>query len=81
MEEKLLLSEKEHLPAISLSLIGISLPQEYALRVYRLIGLAMEKGLGNITTDDAVTIVHECAEEFARREKAAAQKMTIIDHD
>ena len=81
MGEKLLLSKEEHLPAIGLSLIGIGLPQEYALRVYRLVGLAKEKGLGNITIDDAVTIVHECAEEFARREKAAAQNVKIIDHD
>lgn len=81
MGEKLLLSKEEHLPAIGLSLIGIGLPQEYALRVYRLIGLAKEKGLGNITTDDAVTIVHECAEEFARREKAAEMEKRTVNID
>ena len=74
MAEKLLLTKEEHLPGVALSLIGIGLPQDYQLRVYKLIQLAKEKGLGNITIDDAVTIEHQAAEEMARREKTAEKE-------
>lgn len=74
MAEKLLLTKEEHLPGIALSLIGIGLPQEYALRVYKLVQVAKEKGLGNITTDDAARIEVEAAEEIERREKAVEKK-------
>ena len=74
MAEKLLLTKEEHLPSIALSLIGIGLPQEYALRVYKLIQLVKEKGLGNVTIDDAVRIIVEAAEEIERREKAAEKE-------
>lgn len=74
MVDKLLLTKEEHLPGIALSLIGIGLPQEYALRVYKLIQLVKEKGLDNVTTDDAVRIIVEAAEEIERREKAAEKE-------
>lgn len=75
MTEKLLLTKEEHLPGVALSLIGIGLPQEYQLRVYKLIRLAKAKGLSNINIDDAVTIEHEVAEEMARREKEADKEL------
>lgn len=71
MAEKLLLTREENLEAIGLSLIGISLPQEYALRVHYLVQLAKEKGLGNITCDDAANIIVKTSEEIKRREKQA----------
>ena len=69
MEDKLVLTKEEHLPGVALSLIGICLPQEYQLRVYKLVQLAKEKGLGNITIDDAVSIEHQAAEEMAIKYK------------
>jgi len=79
MAEKLLLTKEEHLPGIGLSLIGIGLPQEYALRVYRLTQLAKEKGLGNVTVDDSVKIIYDVAEEMARREKAAEMEKRTVE--
>lgn len=74
MAERLLLTREENLKAIGLSLIGIGLPQEYALRVHYLEQLAKEKGLGNITVEDAVNIEYRASEEIRRREQNAEKE-------
>jgi len=67
MQEKLVLSKDEMLVGTGLALLGITLPQEYQLRVHKFFQLAKEKGLENITVDDSVRIKFDAAEEIARR--------------
>lgn len=65
MEEEILLLNLEETTMITaLGLIGIGLPQHYGIALVKLLNLAKEKGLGEVTIDDAVKIKHDTEREW-----------------
>ena len=66
-KETLLLNKEETLIHTLMGLIGIGLPQHYAIALAKLDKLIKEKGIGNITIDDAVGIKYNAAKEWAHR--------------
>jgi hypothetical protein len=68
---KLVLNERELLLQSALSLVGITLPQEYVIRVVMLEDLSKEMGIGNIKISDGVAIERNAEREYEHRVKAA----------
>lgn len=66
-KETLLLNKEESVLHTAMGLIGIGLPQHYAIALVKLNKLIEKKGIGNITIDDAVGIKFDTAKEWARR--------------
>lgn len=66
-KETLLLNKEEITLHVALGLIGICLPQHYAIALVKLNHLIKEKGIGNVTIDDAVKIKADTNIEWHRR--------------
>lgn len=70
-EKKTILTDKEHLIAAALGIIGIALPESYIIRVAHLVGVVKTKGLENVTIRDAVHITSVSDAEYNARLKNA----------
>ena len=66
-KETLLLNKEEATLHAALGLIGLGLPQHYAITLVKLDHLIKEKGIGNVTVDDAVKIKADTDIEWGRR--------------
>ena len=63
-KETLLLNSEETTILTALGLIGIGLPQHYGIALAKFQHLVKEKGLGEITIDDAVRIKYDTEKEW-----------------
>ena len=67
----IVLNDRELLMQTAFGLIGISLPEVFVIRLAMLEDMAKEKGLGEISIHDGVTIEKSADEEFERRCRVA----------
>ena len=67
----IVLNDRELLMQTAFGLIGISLPEVFVIRLAMLEDMAKEKGLGEISIHDGVTIEKAADEEFERRCRVA----------
>lgn len=65
--KNIVLNDRELLMQTAFGLIGISLPEVFVIRLAMLEDMAKEKGLGEISIHDGVTIEKAADEEFERR--------------